>query len=261
MNASRARRLNRILTRLRTRNGAGMRELAAELGVSHMTVRRDLAVLQEQGLVTLFHGGAAYNTSPSTASTESAYSLVTAESRHAAEKRRIGRSAARLVEPGDTLIIDTGSTTETVARELPDDYDLTVLCYSLNVLHEVTRKRAVNLIFAGGTFHPNTLMFESPEGIALIRRTRATKAFISAAGVSLRLGVTCVNSYERDTKVAVIGSSLQRILVADSSKLDTVQPAYFADIGEFDIFVTDAGLSSETGRQLEDQGISLIVAE
>jgi DeoR family deoxyribose operon repressor len=225
-----------------------------------MTVRRDLSVLEAQGAVTLFHGGAVYNQREGGGDPDTEYSLVSAESQRVAEKRRIGRAAARLVEPGDTLIVDTGSTTEAVARELPPDSNLTVLCYSLNVLQEVTRLSGVSLIFAGGTFHPNTLMFESPEGIALIERNRAAKAFISAAGISLKLGVTCLNGYERDTKVAAIRSSLSRVLVADSSKFGTIQPAYFGEIDDFDTVVTDDGIGAEIAAEIEARGIELIVA-
>lgn len=259
MNKTRSERLNQILNVLKRQNGASVKELSHQLDVSHMTVRRDLSVLEAQGAVTLFHGGAVYNQRESRGNPESEYSLVSAESQRVAEKRRIGRAAARLVEPGDTLIVDTGSTTEAVARELPTDSDLTVLCYSLNVLQEVARMSGVNLIFAGGTFHPNTLMFESPEGITLIERNRAAKAFISAAGISLRLGVTCLNAYERDTKVAAIRSSLTRVLVADSSKFGTIQPAYFADLEDFDTVVTDDGLPDDYRTELERRGIGLIV--
>ena len=256
----RSQRLNEIINVLKRRNGASIKELSRELDVSHMTVRRDLSMLEAQGVVTLFHGGAVYNVRDGGADAESEYSLVSAESEHVAEKRRIGRAAAALIEPDDILIIDTGSTTEAVARELPTDTPLTLLCYSLNVLQEATRRPAINLIFAGGNFHPNTLMFESPEGIALIERNRAAKAFISAAGISFRLGVTCLNSYERDTKVAAIQSSLSRILVADSSKFGKIQPSYFADIVDFDVVVTDEGIPEEYAEGLRERGIRLIIA-
>ncbi len=253
-------RLNEVLKVLKRQNGASIKELSRELGVSHMTIRRDLNTLEQQGMVTLFHGGAVYNQRDNAADADSEYSLVSAESEHVHEKRRIGRAAARLIEPEDILIMDTGSTTEAVARELPVDTPLTVLCYSLNVLHEVTRHPEIDLIFAGGNFHPNTLMFESPEGISLIERNRAGKAFISAAGVSLKLGVTCLNAYERNTKVAAIQSSLSRVLVADSSKFGKIQPSYFADVDDFDTIVTDDGIPDEYAEGFRERGIRVILA-
>jgi DeoR/GlpR family transcriptional regulator of sugar metabolism len=137
-----------------------------------MTVRRDLSVLEAQGAVTLFHGGAVYNQREGGGDPDTEYSLVSAESQRVAEKRRIGR----------------------------------------------------------------------------------------AAGISLKLAVTCLNGYERDTKVAAIRSSLSRVLVADSSKFGTIQPAYFGEIDDFDTVVTDDGIGAEIAAEIEARGIELIVA-
>ena len=101
-------------------------------------------------------------------------------------------------------------------------------------------------------------MFESSEGIDLIKHTRANQAFISAAGVNLRLGVTTINSYESDTKRAVIDSSLSRVLIIDSSKFGAVHPAHFADINEFDTIVTDGDIAAGYVEAIEDLGIRLL---
>jgi DeoR family deoxyribose operon repressor len=235
-------RLNSTVNILKLRNGATVRELAAELAVSEMTVRRDLAALAEDDLVTLIHGGAFLNPRGSGAFEESRYSLRHEESRHRAAKMRIGAAAADLVEPRDIIIIDAGSTTEFLAADLPADLPLTILCYSLNSLMAVHRRSRCRLIFPGGYFHANTLMFESAEGLELIRRSRATRAFISASGVNDRLGVTCSNAYEVAAKKAAINSSLQKILVVDSSKFGRVRSSYFADLEDFDAVITDEGI-------------------
>jgi DeoR family deoxyribose operon repressor len=140
------------------------------------------------------------------------------------EKRKIGRKAAELINPHDVIIIESGSTAEQVARAIPEDMPLTLICYSLNVLQAVARKPKINIIVAGGHYHSDTLMFESPEGIALLQRNRAIKAFISAAGVNLSLGVTCLHDYERNTKTAVLQNALTKILIVDSSKIGKVFP-------------------------------------
>ncbi len=251
-------RLNAIAKYLRIHNGTTIRELSEVLGVSHMTVRRDLDLLEQQGTVRLFHGGAIYNRSVESQDEE--YSVGAAGARNLDKKRLIGRRAASLVEPGDVIIIDTGTTTEWIARALPVDIPLTILCYNLNVLREVSKMRNIELVLAGGNFHENTLMFESPEGIEIIRRTRATKAFLSAAGVHVSLGVTCLNTYESTTKIAVLRSSLQKILVADSSKLGQVQHAYFADIEDFNILVTDPGADPEQLDAIRRLGVEVMIA-
>ena len=144
-----------------------------------------------------------------------------------------------------------------MAKSIPDTLQLTVLCWALNILVEVHRREKCSLIFAGGSLHENSLVFESPEAVDLISRYRANKAFISASGVSEKLGVTCTNTYEIELKKASIRSSLARILLVDSSKFGKIQAAYFADLPEFSSVVTDTGISQEYAEHIRGMGISL----
>ncbi len=257
--SSRESRLNGLLEVLRFENGATISDLATRLGVSAMTVRRDLTVLEQQNLVRLLHGsvifnpGGGYDGKPE-------YSLSAAESRYAEEKRRIGRAAAALIGPEDVVLIDTGTTTRQIASFLPIGMHYTVICYNLNILLEATQLKGVEILFAGGYYHENTTMFASAEGIGLIRNNRAGIAFISAAGVSLKLGLTCSNAYETETKRAAIGSSLRRVLLVDSSKFDRVQPFHFADLSEFDTIITDTGIHDRHRKEIRKLGIEVIEA-
>lgn len=254
---SREDRLREITRLLRVRSGCTIRELADHLDVSHMTVRRDVAELEEEGTVRAVHGGVFYTGAPT--SGPERYSLVSAGTKHVDEKSRIGAGAAALVAESEVVLIDSGTTTEYVAKGLPRDVPLTVICFSLNVLLTVVDMERVDVIFPGGYFHPNTRMMTSPEAIELIRRKRASKAFISAAGVSFDLGVTCLNAYEVEPKQAALASSLSKILVVDSSKFGWVQPALFADIGDFDTVVTDAGIPAAYADGIRERGLELIV--
>ena len=190
---------------------------------------------------------------------ERPYSLVEAEALHSDSKCRIGRKAADYIDDMDILIIDSGSTTEYLAETLPQDRNLTVMGFSLNIIGYTAKMERVESVMPGGLFHQNTLMFESREGLALIKRYRATKAFISAAGVSLDLGVTCQNAYERETKMAAIESSARRILLADSSKFGIIRSEYFADIEQFDMIITDVGLDKVTYHTLEERCIEVVL--
>jgi DeoR family deoxyribose operon repressor len=209
-------------------------------------------------VVRLVHAGAVL-VSPETASPR--YSLAEAGAHMAEEKRRIGRRAAMLIRPEDIVIVDSGSTTECLVNAIPDGLPLTLICFSLNVLVSAHRNKECRIVFAGGALHENTLMFESPEGAQLIRRYRANKAFLSASGVSERLGVTCANAYEVETKKAAIASSLERILVADSSKFGRIHPSHFAELRDFSALVTDASLATESAEFLRANGIELLIAE
>jgi DeoR family deoxyribose operon repressor len=164
-----------------------------------------------------------------------------------------------MIEPNDTISLDVGSTTEYIAKFIREDVPVTVLCFTLNVLTEIYRKKNCSPIFTGGHFHDNSLMFESPEGIALIKRTRIDKGFIAAAGVHDGLGVTCANPYEIETKKAAFASSKTKILVADSTKFGRTRVAYFADLKDFDIVITDNEIPDYYRSVIENLGIELIV--
>jgi DeoR family deoxyribose operon repressor len=205
---NRADRLIAIMQTLQISKASSVQELSEQLRVSHMTVRRDLVSLVKSEKVRVLHGSVIIHPKSDLRQNESYYSLVAAGAEHTELKRKIGQLAASLVEPEDTLLIDVGSTTEYLAKYLPDAFNYTVLCFSLNVVSETVRRRNCKTLFAGGLFHENTLMFESPESLAMIRNFRATKAFLSASGASSHFGVTCMNSYERETKKAIIRSSL-----------------------------------------------------
>ena len=253
-------RANKIIEILKEKNGASVKELASILHVSEMTIRRDLNVLKANNIVKNVYGATIYNPLNNIQKLSNPYNITEEIIKNESEKFRIGQIAAKLIQPDDIIIIDTGTTTEKLAQSISDDIKLTALLYNINILTALKMKPNVNLIFSGGYFHPNTQMFESPEGISLIENTRATKVFVSAAGIHEQLGVTCSNNYEVPTKRAIIGSSLKKILMADSQKFGMVKSSYFADLNEFDIIITDSGISKEWINYINDIGIRLIIA-
>jgi DeoR family deoxyribose operon repressor len=127
-------RLSVIMQTLSISKGSSVQELSEQLKVSHMTIRRDLEALVESGQVRVFHGSVILHPSNSTRAEESYYSLNGAGAKNPEQKRCIGQLAAALIEPEDTLIIDCGSTTEYLAKYLPEEIRYTVLCYALNIV-------------------------------------------------------------------------------------------------------------------------------
>ncbi len=252
-------RIKIIINQLRIKNVASIKELSRKLDVSEMTVRRDLSYLAHDRVVELIPGGAIFKTSTGLERSDEKYLITHEETKKTREKMRIGQKAASLIEPNDTVTLDVGSTTEYVAKFLPEQFPITILCYTLNILVEIYRKKNCTPIFAGGYFHENTLMFTSPGGVDLIASTRSNKAFLSAAGIHDSLGVTCANSYEIDTKKAVMKSSRTKILLADSSKFGKTQIAYFANLKDFDIIITDSGIPDEYREILKNFDISVII--
>lgn len=253
-------RTNKIINILKEKNGATVKELASILDVSEMTIRRDLEVLKSNNIINNVYGAAIYNPSNSIEKLESFYNIENELIKHENEKIKIGRAAASLINKDDIIIIDTGTTTEKLAEFIDNNKNISVLIYNTNILMALSKKKNIKLIFSGGYFHQNTMMFESPEGISLIEKTRATKVFVSAAGVHENLGVTCSNNYEVLTKQAIIKSSLEKILLIDSQKFGVVKSSYFAEITDFDTIITDNGITEEWQSKIHELGIKLIIA-
>ncbi len=251
-------RIKNIVNILHIKNVVNIKELAGRLNVTEMTIRRDLKLLKSDSIVELIPGGAILKSSTESEQENEKYLISHAETRRTREKVKIGRKAASLIEPNDTVAIDVGSTTEYIAKFVREDVLVSILCYGLNVLAEIYRKKNCRPIFAGGYFHNDSMMFESQDGSNFIKKIRVDKAFISAAGVHENLGVTCAGHYEIETKKAVLGSSKTKILVTDSTKFGKTKIAYFADLKDFDIIITDSEISGEYREIIHDLGIELV---
>jgi len=237
-----------------------LNKVASILDVSYMTAKKYVSFLEDEKLVSLVNGVIVYNAGTIQNAAYN-YSVISAEKIHRAEKESIGKRAASLISDNDSIILDTGSTCSFIAQNLPNNIKLTILCYTLNTLMHVWNRANSTIVFAGGYFHKNSKMFESSEAISLINRSRATKAFIAASGVSLDLGITCENNYEFSTKRAVINSAQQKILVADSFKFGLVRSVYFAKISEFDMIITDSGIPNEYREYFAENNIPMIICK
>lgn len=253
-------RTNKIIDILKQKNGATVKELASILQVSEMTIRRDLSFLKDNNIVNNVFGATIYNPSNNIEKLDSLYTIESECIKQEKEKDIIGKTAANLINNDDIIIIDTGTTTEKLAKYISNNLNITALIFNINILMELSKKKNVNLIFSGGYFHENTQMFESEEGIKLIEKTRATKVFVSASGVHDSLGVTCSNNYEVLTKKAILKSSLEKILLVDSQKFDLVKSSHFANLNDFDTVITDSNISKEWHDKLLEMGIQVIIS-
>jgi len=241
-------RISLIVETLKANPNISIKDLANKYMVSEMTIRRDLNYIIQNGL---------FNRSNPYYNVKSDYTFSTEQIKHYEQKERIAQFAVSLINPEDVIIIDSGTTTSLLAKVIPEDINITVLCYNYQVLKQLHNKPNVSIIFAGGYYHPSDQMFESAEGVSLIQRIRANKMFVSASGIHKELGITCANNYEVVTKRSALNSSYLKILLADSSKFGTIKQGYFAQLKDIDIIVTDNDLSSDWRQFLTEQGIKL----
>ena len=251
-------RLNRIVKMLLLSNPTTVNTLSSVMDVSHMTIRRDLEMLKDRNLVDIFHGGVVLRENRKRTK-QHPYSLSYANKQMNQEKKLIAVKASAFVKNNDTIILDTGSTMEYFSRALPDCFPVTIICFTLNSLVHVSKMDQAKIIFPGGYFHENTLMFESKEGIELIKLHPAKTAFISASGISLDAGISCSNEYEFATKTEMIKSANKKILLIDSSKFNKVESTLFAKITDFDMIISDKGIPDEYKDFCKTNHIELIL--
>ncbi|SHE33294.1 transcriptional regulator, DeoR family [Modicisalibacter ilicicola DSM 19980] len=245
MNERSARRLGRLTEALARGGTLRLSEAARLCGVSEMTIRRDLSA--GDGGLTLIGGHLVRADDPRYAPL---YDLATQQDRQAEAKQRLCEVAARHIEDGDTLFVDCGTTLMPLVSGLDQERSLTVVTYALNVANALSRLPGVRLVLLGGVYHPSSQTFASDDIVARLSRLGINKAFITAAGVHAKKGVSCFHFHEVAPKQAAIACATQRLLVADDSKAGIIRPAYFATLDDFDVVITgpESGLETTAGR-------------
>ena len=246
-----------ILERVREDGGVRVVELARDLGVSDMTVRRDLELLANRGLIEKVHGGA--TSRPGSALFEPGFAAKS--SLQQAEKEAIADAAVALVAPGTAIGISAGTTTYALARRLVDLADLTVVTNSVpvaDVLHRAGR-RDQTIILTGGVRTPSDALV-GPFAVAALRTIHLDQVFMGVHGIDPRSGFTTPNVLEADTDRALVASARRLVVVADSSKWGVIGISSIARLDEADTLVTDSGLSAEAREIAGEQVRELVIA-
>ena len=249
-------RMIRILEKMNADPLVSIGELAQLFGVSQMTIRRDLQYIEENNLRSRLSKPQP-QVGTTSLSSPHPYMYSEEEVRHREEKYRINAFAVKLLSPGDVIVLDSGTTTGMMPELIPDDLPLTVICYSYYIVSRLCEKPNIQLILAGGYYHPNTKVFSSEEGIRFMRQLRAHKIFLCASGIHETMGLTCADQYIGDLKRAAISMSVEKILISDSSKFGHVTPGFFAGIDDMDRIITDTGITPDWEKLIRDKGIRL----
>ncbi len=230
-------------------------ELSALFQVSEVTIRSDLDVLAERGLLVRDRGGALANARAG---------LVTAFEQRAGqnleEKRRIGRAAAQLVQPGDTIIMDAGTTLMEMARCLRDVAPLTVVTNALNVALELGGRPDVHVILIGGSLSRDTISTIGPQAVHDLGELLVHKAFLGAHAVDPEAGLTDASLEIAQVKRAMIRAARQAILLADAAKWGRAGLARVAPLRAVHSLVSDEGLPTEARRACAEAGVQLLIA-
>lgn len=228
-----------ILHRVRAAGGVRVTELAAEFGVSDMTIRRDLDALAERGLLAKVHGGA---TAAGPGSTDEP-GFAAKSVRQRAEKAAIARAAARLVAPGMAIGLSAGTTTAELAHRLAGVAGLTVVTNSIpvaEILHRAGRPDTT-VVLTGGVRTPSDALV-GPVAVAAIRSLNLDLVFLGVHGMTERAGFTTPNLLEAETNRALLAAADRLVVLADHTKWGTVGIATIAGLAEAHTVVCDTGL-------------------
>ncbi|MFI6504667.1 DeoR/GlpR family DNA-binding transcription regulator [Nonomuraea typhae] len=247
-----------ILERVRASGGVRVADLVRELGVSDMTVRRDLETLAERGLLEKVHGGA---TAVGPGSTEEP-GFTAKSARQQQEKETIARRAAQLVNPGTAVALSAGTTTWALAHHLVSIPDLTVITNSIpvaDVFHRVPRADRT-VVLTGGVRTPSDALV-GPVAVAAIRRLHVDTLFLGVHGMSARAGFTTPNLLESETDRELVAAAHRLVVPADHTKWNTVGISTIAELAEADVVISDSGLPAGARTELIERVGQLIIAE
>jgi len=247
-----------ILERVREDGGVRVADLVKSLGVSDMTVRRDLEILQQRGLLEKVHGGAALiDSSPMYEPGFTAKSTLME-----AEKQAIADAAAGLIEPGTAIAISAGTTTYALAQRLVDVPGLTVLTNSVpvaDVLHREGRPDQT-IILSGGVRTPSDALV-GPFAVSVIHSLHVDMVFMGVHGMDLKSGFTTPNILEAETNRALIDAGRRLVVLADHTKWGVVGISSIGSLDRVDVLFTDSGIDAESREALSTTVRRLVVVD
>lgn len=247
-------RRTQILQMVRSTGRVRVNELATHFDTSAVTIRNDLNALHQRGLVFRSHGGAVL---PDTILRESpVHERLKA---HAEEKQRIGAMAATLINDGETIILDSGTTTLEIARQIKKKQSVQVITNGVNIAAELLDARDIQLFIVGGTVRGESASISGRFTEEMFEKFSADKMFLSGAGCDLDFGVSGANLEETMVNQAMLRISREIILVADASKFSKRSMARITHFSEIDTVISDTSLDTDIQERLRSLGCNLIL--
>jgi len=251
-------RLRTILTMLQQTGTVSVDELREKFDVSVVTVRRDLNVLEERGLLRRTHGGAESIEPLFYEPFRNDRSFQAQVSRFADEKRRIGRAAAALIGHAETIALTPGTTTTEVIRGLPLNHNITVVTNTVNIAMELSKRKDINVFVTGGYLRGDWFSLLGPTAIHALGQVVVKTLFIGADGIDSAWGATCFSPDEAALNETMVRHAQRKIAVVDHSKFGAVAGWRICQSSELDILITDTGATDEMIAPFEALGVRVM---
>lgn len=249
-------RREKIIDLLKEDGSAKVVNLAKLFKVTEVTIRQDLEKLEVEGLIIKEHGGAFLKNA-----FDSSRGLALMNQENLDKKARIAKKCMEFIEVGDTIILDSGSTTTEIAKNLLGFKHLTVITNALNIAMMLGSEPGIELIVTGGEFKPPTLSLTGQKAADFFKGLNVQKLFLATAGISLKSGLTYPSISDLVVKKAMIDAAETTYLVADSTKIGQSSLASLGALSLIDSVITDAGISEAEKEHFRSNEIELVIAE
>jgi len=221
---------------VRERGSVQVAPLAEQFGVSMQTIRKDLHFLSQRGVTERSYGGAILAGAVNVVTEPG---LDAKRSIHTDEKERIGQIAAAMVKPGESVVLDSGTTTLQIAHHLADDEDITVLTNDFEILSALTRKSRINIVMLGGALRRRNMAFYGAQTMSALSELHVDKLFLGVDGFDVERGITTHHEPEAMLNRAMVQAARKVIAVTDGSKFGRVCLHRIINIEDIDELVTD----------------------
>ena len=231
-------------------------ELAKTLGVTQVTIRKDLNHLETYGALQRAHGSAIQPVHQNTDPGLNVQKLINFE-----QKQKIAEAAVSLIKSDDSIFLASGSTITVFAENLKPKGKLNVVSISVNISAHLGDIPGITVMQVGGVLYGNTLSVLGAEASKTIENLYCSKVFFGVDGIDPEYGLTCGTGEEASITQKMIQSAQTSIVLCDSSKLGQRGFARICEVGDIDILITDNGLPMEIRQRIEDMGVKLIIAE
>jgi DeoR family transcriptional regulator of aga operon len=243
------------IVRLINQNGrVSVEELSKQFHVSTVTIRNDLNFLEDRGLVHRAYGGAL---------TRDAVAFDTAinekQKQHAEEKKRIGRAAAEMVHDGDSIILDSGTTTMEIAKNLRGKKDVTVITNAINIATELAGNSGISLIMTGGILRETSFSLVGPYAESVLNEFYFDKCFLGVDGFDVRFGLTTPNLLEARLNRLMVERARESIAVMDSSKFSHQSLSLIVKPEKIQKIITDTNIPQDIITLLKEMNIEVFL--
>ncbi|MBS4222929.1 DeoR/GlpR family DNA-binding transcription regulator [Lederbergia citrea] len=253
--AERRRVIRDLLKKNKSVKVSGLVEL---LHVSEETIRRDLAQLEKEGIAEKNYGGAILI--EETPNSQIILPVDERKFQYAAEKNVIGETAAQLVNKGQIVIIDAGSTTWHVAKNFADQANLTLISNAIDVAEECSKDETASIYLLGGKLRRNSMSLVGPQAEVELQNYNADFVFLGTSGISLRHGFTSSDLYEAEIKRAMVSAGKKIVVVADHSKFEKAGLTSFCSFEQTDILITSDRADQDVLSEIKKRGVEVIIA-